>query len=591
MAALKKFFTEQRPAIMLVAAILVLTTIPALEIFFVVGDAWQGIIPPFSDEINSARLHTIGEGHLTDGNPFFIEHSDGAPLVIFGGAWINALPLWAGFPLVATMFINFGIWSVLFALSAYWLLRELHTPRWGAVFGTLFLYMQSYAHVWRPINLQTVSPFYFLFFIALLYLIRRPCRKNILFLALALGATFYFYSYLWQIAVITLGLLVLYALAHKDWPLFKGALFSSMLGGIIGLPVPLYVLWLSHSSPYFWESVGRLGLVNTHIPMAEIVYSGGWIGVACTLLAVLLWRVRTLREDKEFTLVCLFLAISGFGLWVMEGSNLLTGKLLETGEHMVGFIMLWLVCATFCIGAFLWGRRAQLSRSIQALSLGVLLVLSIVGARYLFINLQAFLPPWVSRDRFQEAQLYAKPFAWLQREEQNPVVVWSDPHDALATLLPIYTRHFTLYAYWGMLELVPGSEVRERYLVSDYFNDPTGTDLKNNITLYLGRQDTAHIPKTIERRIKICRILFFWDTRKNCGTPPTPQELLGEQFFADMEKKFQTDIKPNIKAYLKKYHVSYILKDKELDPTYRPEKLGAVRVYQDGRFELYKLPQ
>jgi len=42
--------------------------------------------------------------------------------------------------------------------------------------------------------------------------------------------------------------------------------------------------------------------------------------------------------------------------------------------------------------------------------------------------------------------------------------------------------------------------------------------------------------------------------------------------------------------YLKKYPVSYILKDVLLDPQYRPEKLGAKRVYSDGRFELYYLP-
>ena len=97
------------------------------------------------------------------------------------------------------------------------------------------------------------------------------------------------------------------------------------------------------------------------------------------------------------------------------------------------------------------------------------------------------------------------------------------------------------------------------------------------------------IAKTIERGIKICRILFFWDTTKDCGIPPTPQQLLGEKFFTDLEKKFRTDVKPNIKAYLKKYHVSYILMDKTLDSPYRPETLGAVRAYADDRFELYKL--
>ena len=56
-----------------------------------------------------------------------------------------------------------------------------------------------------------------------------------------------------------------------------------------------------------------------------------------------------------------------------------------------------------------------------------------------------------------------------------------------------------------------------------------------------------------------------------------------------LENKFQNDIKPNIKAYLKKYHVTYILKDKVLDPSYHPEALGAALVYADDRYEIYHL--
>ena len=109
------------------------------------------------------------------------------------------------------------------------------------------------------------------------------------------------------------------------------------------------------------------------------------------------------------------------------------------------------------------------------------------------------------------------------------------------------------------------------------------------MALYLGRQDTAHNAKTIERGIKICRILFFFDKHKDCGTVPTPQSLLGDKFFTDLGRKFQTDIKPNIKAYLKKYHVSYILKDNVLNSNYRPEELGAKLVYSDDRYEIWHL--
>ncbi len=252
---------------------------------------------------------------------------------------------------------------------------------------------------------------------------------------------------------------------------------------------------------------------------------------------------------------------------------------------------MWLVFSTISIGAFLCRQRAQMSRRLQTLSVAAIMLLAGVGTYYTYDYFSPFLPSHIVPQEWQLEESYAKPFAWLQNQEKNPVVVWSDPHNLLSTLLPIYTRHFTLYSYFGMLELVPEGEIRERYLISQYFNNPTVADLKSDgeASLYLGRHDFPHEAKTIERQVKICRILFFWDKNKDCGTIPTPQSLLGDKFFSDLEDKFRNDIKPNIKAYLKKYHVSYILKDKVLDPKYHPEALGAVLVYSDDRYEIYHL--
>ena len=571
--------------------VLVLTAIPVLDTYLIVGNAWQGILPTFTDELDFARMHTIGEGHLTDGNAYYLEHSDGPPLVLFGGAWLNAIPLFMGIPFTVALLINFIVWSLLFAAALHWLFLELRAPPWMAVFGTVLLYIQSYEHVWRPVNLQPVFPFYFLFYIALVRIIRDQSRRNILLLAFSVGVGFYLFAYLWQIAAITLGLLFLYALARKDWKLLKAITFSSSIGIVIGLPVPLYMLWLAHFSPYFWESMGRLGLVTTHLPMAEVIYSGGWVGIMLVFLAILHWRARTLREDKEFALLSLFIGVSGSGLWIMQGSNLITGKLLETGEHVRMLILPWLVFATISLGVLLWRKRTQCSREMQLFSVIVILVLSAANAYYTYYYFAPFLNVGASRELWQTEQLYAKPFAWLEQNEKNPVVVWSDPHDYLASVLPIYTKHFTLDTFFGMLELAPENEIRERYLVSQYFNNPTVADLESDreMALYLGRHDFPHEAETLNREVKICRLLFFWDKNKNCGTLTTPQELLGDAFFVNLEKEFQTEIKPHIQTYLEKYHVSYILKDKVLDPTYHPEVLGAKLVYMDDRYELWHL--
>jgi hypothetical protein len=588
---MKAFLNHHRPATILMGIVFILTLVPVLDTLLILGNAWQGITPTFIDEnLYQAHVQTIGEGYLNDGNPYFLEHRYDPPLVIFGGAWLNALPLFAGLSFNTTLLLNFILWSLVFAALFYRLFQELAIPPWIAVVGTLLQYLQFYPYMWRSANLQPVLPFYILFYIAFVRLVREQNRRNIYLLAAATGASFYLYAYLWQTIVITLGLLFLYSLARKNWPLMKATLLSSLIGGVIGLPVPLYTLWLSHTSPYFWESIGRFGLVNTHIPMAEIVYSGGWIGVIMAFLAILYLRAKALREDKAFIQLVLFLAISGFGLWVMQGSNLFTGKLLETGEHIRVFIFPWLAFATILLGAYLWKRRASLTKWLQIFSFGVLVICAVVSLRYAQDAFSPFSNVKAHRAYWQTQQLYAKPFAWLENQEKDPVVVWGEPRDPHSSLLPIFTKHFTLFATPAMWELVSDSEFRERYLVSQYFNNPTITDLKNDMGMYLGRQDLAHNAKTIERGIKICRILFFWDADKDCGTPPTATGLLGEKFFSDLEQKFLTDIKPNIRAYMKKYHVSYIIKDTVLDLQYRPEKLGATRVYSDERFEIYRLP-
>jgi len=594
MTRTKEFLWRHRPVVVLMGIVLVLTAVPILDTFLAVGNAWQGILPTFTDEPTYAsHVHAIGEGYLNDGNPYFLEHRYDPPIVIFGGAWMNAIPLFAGVPFNAALMINFIFWSLMFAVLAYWLFRECSVPPWVAVIGTVFLYLQSYAHVWRSVNLQTVYPFYFLFYIALFRLIQKQSRRNIFFLGLATGATFYFFAYLWQVAVATLGLLLLYALVRKNWPLVKASALSALIGGAIGLPMPLYTLWLSRRSPYFWESMGRFGLVHTHLPMAEVIYSGGWVGAMLIFLVLLYWKVRSLREDTLFNLLCVFVGVSGLGLWIMQGSNLVTGLLLETGEHIRELIFPWLVFTTVFIGAFLWKRRAHLTKGWKILSVAVIALLSAISLNYAASASTSFFNIRGSSELWRTEQLYAKPFAWLEQNVKNPAVIWSDPHDYyVSSYIPTYTRHFTLFAPFAMWELLSDNEFRERYLVSQYFNNPTVADLENGGTmaLYLGRQDLAHNAETIDRGVKICRILFFWDKNKNCGTELTPQQLLGEKFFQDLQNRFQNDIKPNIKAYLKKYHVSYILKDKVMDVNYRPETLGATLVYSDDRYEIWHLP-
>lgn len=583
------FFRRNRALLAVLAAGVLISLVPVIHAVVFIGSNWQGVTQAYGDEIlYQAQMHAVGQGYFFFGNPYFLEHRLDAPLVIFGGSWLAAIPLFFGIPLWLALFINYTVWSVIFLLLCYWLFREFTVSRVWSALGSLAFYLPSADVMFRPSSRQEVHPFFVLFFIALARFIKNPDHNAILFLGLATGATFYVFSYLWQTVVIILGLVLLYALVQKNWPLARATLLSSILGGAVGSPVLLYVLWQTRA-PYFWESIARFGLVDTHLPMAEIIYSGGWIGVLLIMLGVLYWRVPAI-QSKEFKFVLLFVALTGLGLWIMQGSNLITGKLLETGEHMRRFIVPWLAFASALTGYWLWYHRRDIRGKMKVFVFTGCLALIIANTWFAYQYPYRFFFVNISPELWNLEQGYAAPIRWLDEHESSPVVVWGDPHNFLTIHIPVMSKHYVLYTEAGKYMWVPNQEIQERYLVSQYFANPTEDDLKADLGEYMGRGDTFHKIKTIERGIKICRILFFFDTSHNCGIPQTSIGLLGETFFKNLEKKFTDDIRPNIEVYLKKYHVSYILKDTVLEPEIKPETLSAVRVYSDGRYEIYQLP-
>ena len=574
---------------LLVAAVL-LSLVPVAQAWLLIGDAWRGVPQGYLDEIiYYSHIKEVGTGNLFFGNPYLLEHRFDPPLVIFGSDVLAAIPLLLGLPLVPALMLNFMLWSAIFCGLYYRLFREFALSKWLSASVALFAYVQSYDQVFRASVRQEVFPFLILFYISLIRFLKRPeDRVSVIFLGLSAGITFYIYGFLWQTAVGTLGILALYALTTRQWRLLRGTLLASVLGGAVGAPPFFYTLWVTQQ-PYFWDSINRFGLVHTRLPMAEIIYSGAWVGVVLAMCAALYWFVPAMHKDRTSRTVLLFLGVTGVALWILQGSNFFTGQLLEIGEHIRRFIALWLPLATVLSVALAWRYRQYLSGVRRGLV--VLAVVALAGANLYFgyRYVSPFIYVGAQRESWIEQQRYAAPLAWLQANEPDPVVVWGNPHRNAVAHVPVLTRHYVLYEEPTQYMLLSNDEIRERYLVSSYFDEVTPQTLKDSFVIYMGRANSYHLPKTIERGIKICRILHFYDGGKSCGVAPTPIELLGDTLFEDLAVKFTSDIRPHVKEYLKKYRVSYILKDVKLDRQYHPEELGAARVYNDGGFELWKL--
>lgn len=586
---------RHRAGEVLLIVVLLLSFLPTLEAKIVLQDAWTGVPVTYTDEtLYQAQVQMVGQGNLTAGNPYLFEHRNDPPLVIFGGDWVGAIPQWLGLSFVTANLLNLMFWGSFFALALFAFFRFFSVSPLISALATFWLYLESFAWVQRVSNMQPFLPFFVLFYLSLGRFLQEQNKNTVIWLGASLGTMFYFYAFLWQAFVITLGLLFLYACFQKNRHLITHTVYAGLLGVLIGLPVPLYLFWISHNKALFWESISRYGLVSTHIPMAEVIYSGGFIGLVLLFLAFLRYRQKAFFLNLKVLYILEFIAISGLGLWVMEGSNLFTGKLLETAEHVKLFIYKFELIDAVLLGTLLHTYRDQFSRVVRRCGWLVVSILLLMSAYYtylyFYVSFVSVLSSPQSMQDWRDEQAYQGPINWLNEHEKEPVVVWTDPDEYISWYVAVLSNHYVLFATPSIWHLTSDEEIRERYLVAEYFNKPTIDDLKKDIPVYMGRNIVYHQAKTIERKVKICRILFFFDTRHDCGVIPSSLDVIGENTFTALEEKYTTDIRPNIAEYLQKYHVRYVLKDKKLHSNYEPQSLGGVLVYSDVRYELYKLP-
>src|SRR3989344_5320417 len=223
---MRTWVSEHKALLAALALAGVCSLAPLFETWYFIGADYRGVVQAYGDEIlYQVHMHEIADGNPLYGNPYLLEHATDGPLVVFAGIWVAAVPVLLGMPLDAAVFFNFFVFSLLFVALGYWLLRELGTAKVIAALGALFAYVQYNGGVWRPSNQQQVNVVYLLFFIALARFLKRPEETaRIVLLGVMTGLTFYVFSYLWQAAVVMLGLLALYALCMREGVLLRGAL-------------------------------------------------------------------------------------------------------------------------------------------------------------------------------------------------------------------------------------------------------------------------------------------------------------------------------------------------------------------------------
>jgi len=578
----------KRQLALLVLLVLAASLIPVANVYQAVGNEWRGVPPVYTDEdYFYARMKEVNDGHPLIGNPYFYEHQDDLAPTFFVPDWLAAIPLILGASLPVALAVNFSLWSLIFALLAFILLLALRLHKSIAVLGAFLLYIQSYIWILRPVSLQQVFPFFLLFILAALYWYRAPRgRSTKVLLAVAVAIPFYLYVYLWQIVVSALLVLVATLLARKDWMRLRHLALPSALAALLALPACIYTI-LQFKSPFYWQMAERISLVYTHLPTAEVVYSGGWV-VFTLLTFFLVWKWKNVSDEDIPTFV--ILSAIGIALVGVQISNVVTGKEVETAVHVKRFIVPWLGVSFAAIVALL-ARSAPGSTRRPMLRVAVLACVAMLGIANIYFapNFPSFFASAARDARAREIQMLAAPLHYLEQAESKPVVVWvTDPESTFANYLPALTKHYVLYSHPGMWHLVGNDEIMERYLAASYLRPVTRESLFADLRAYAGPAAFAHRANTVNRGVKLCRLLQLGRLGYSCGDLVTPEGLLGDAYFDNLIHKNDTQIRPRINELLARYHVSYLATTEPLSPALI-RLFGVTLAYQDSRYLIYRL--
>jgi hypothetical protein len=584
-----------RKSILIIAiSALILTSIPAI---FVAAKIYPMpfVVPvgPYGEgDYYYDRIKEIKDGYPLLGNPYFYEHREEIAPTFFVADWVAAIPALLGIPLMPATLINFLFWSfaAVFILALF-LKKSGIGERW-AVFGAIYCYLSIYLFMIRPVSMQIVFPFFFLFLLAYLYWWQSPnSKKTIIFLSATAAFSAYLYTYNAEIIIVMYVLSAIYFLATRNWRFLKSIAYSIAVFAVMIIPLIIFTLKQT-GNPFYWQTMVRIGLVNTHLPTALFFISGFFVlaGLAALFFIWFSQKTKNIFEDR-YPLV--FFIITSIAILGISGSNIITGKDLENTEHLERYIIPWLALTTILIFWLLFKQKLWNNFKSKMFVRAVLIISLVVIAASDVWYLRTYGPTSVlslnnrgAMNKWKKTQTYVTLFHSLDEKAGLSSVVWANPEGDVNSYIAMLSKQYPLFHMGGILHFISNQEAEERYMVSRYF-DLTEDDLKTNFKLYAGAGNAIHVWKTSNREVKICQLLLLNKLGIDCGKIYDAMSWKGKKYFDDLYRRFETDIKPNIKEYLKKYHVQYAIKDLTADAKFNPEELGARVMYTTGNFAVY----
>lgn len=532
--------------------------------------------PEFADdsEFYYAQMHTVAQGNLWIGNPYFKEHVGEIGGSFFGAVWIDAAVLVIGVPMMPTILIDLAVAFAVLSGMLIWVCKQLGMRRWWLAASIAAVLSVSFWMMIRPVSMQIVIPSFVFFLSAYLLWMKRPDSwhaRALLIVASALS--FYIYTFLWQIVVVVLGVSHLFILMWR-----RRQIPSLLLIDAATIALALPVLWYTYAQTHhmwYWQMITRTGFVETHtIGSAAIIAT---VITGLTLGAV--WILGIHRTEKE--LERNFFGITGISILITAFSNVITGKDLELSIHIIRFTYVWAALAgIFALYTYFeslsWDLRTGIARLRGLVAIGLLAVFAFTMFHTLYVFRETMSLSTLA------AQAYSEPLQWLNENTPMGSVIFAD--DAFSYYVPVLTDDFVLFQPDGGLYLMSDTELQDRYLASRMFDALSLANIERDLRLYAGAGNALDAYMTKNRWSKLCRLLAF----AQCPTLTDPVSYMGAPYFTDLYQRYQDVVLKDPVQVLTRFNVSYIVKDTAKDQNMRPEQLhGAKLVATVGRFEIF----
>ncbi len=496
-----------------------------------------------------SRIREILVGHYFIGNPYILEHTNNLTTSFFVADWIYAVPFLVlnFFKLsLSTVFAVGGIFSHIFWMMItgallHFLYRKFEMPEQYVPWATSLSLLSVLFLIIRPVTMAVVFPFFLLFLIALYNWLKKPEGKleNVL-LIFSSVCSFYIYTYLWQLVLVAIFLLMFFILlSRKHIRSFSLSLVSILL---LSLPVFIYT-WKQIHAPFYFETLKRVGLMTTHL-----VGEAGLLYVALVLLCLIAFYFLykksqvALHEGLFFGIIFLTLLITG-------ASNVVSGKDLEVAVHIGRFTDIFI---TIFLSYFIWNSYKSKLSYTQAFPIIFILTLYCIS---LLVTSNAILNFALNKQPHKE--YYTAPLAALEMMRSGSQVVLAD--DDFSSYVPVLTHDTVLFSPNAELYLMSDREAEERYLLSRMFASTSQEQIVSDLRKYAGVGNAVHQANVDNRSTRIC-LVFRHVTSSSCPPFVTPYSLKGPAYFDDLYVRY-IFITSHAEQYLNTYHVQFIVVD------------------------------